>query len=179
MGKTITNSMLDGPRGQGIDGNTFFKQLNIITAVFIPLPFSFMLEIYIYLPPMSSDSFDNFLLLFESRAAFLGNTFVPVTLVPPTKTKRSKSFCSTNYLDNWVEEKLKGGSPFLVSVSIRKDDGFPLEHTPCLRAFRKSKTKQRQHGINTAESYLWFVLAVAKSVTNCITLYATQWQVVL
>lgn len=92
--------MLDWPRGQGRDRNTFFKQLNIIMTVFIPLPFSFVLEVYIYPPPMSADSFGNYLLLFESRVAFLGNAFRLVTIVPPTKIKRSKLFCSINYLAN-------------------------------------------------------------------------------
>lgn len=81
--------MIDWPRRQARDRNTFFKQLNIIIAVFIPLPFSFMLEIYIYPPCMYTDSFDNYLFLFESRVTFLGNAFSLVTLVPPTKIKRN------------------------------------------------------------------------------------------
>lgn len=81
--------MLEWPRGQERERNTFLKQLNIITVVFISLLFSFTLEIYIYPPPMSADSFGNHLLLFESRVAFLENAFRSVTLVPPPNRKRS------------------------------------------------------------------------------------------
>lgn len=98
----------------------------------------------------------------------------------PNKIKRSKLLCSINYLANRVREKLEGGSPWLMHAGIRRGDGFSSENTRCLRAFGKSKTKwQSQHEINTAIGFLWFILAVPKSVINYIIPYAIQWQVVL
>lgn len=167
--------MLEWLRGQRRERNTFFKQLNIITAVFIPLLFSFTVEIYLYPPPMSADSFGNHLLLFESRVASLENAFRSVILVPPPNIKRS------SYVQPfiWITEperqerevpcswrmSLQGGV-----VGFRQNTYQPKKHImPKIFSEKQNKTWN-----NSAVSYSWFILLVAKSVTNYIILYAVR-----
>lgn len=156
--------MLEWPRGQGRERNTFFKQLNIIMAGFIPLLFSFTLEIYIYPPPMSADSFGNHLLLFESRAAFLKNAFRSVTLVPPPKIKRSSYVWP--FIWKTEPERQKREAPCCWCMFVQGEVGFLWStHQPKKNTMPESFSEKQNKTTwnNSAVSYLWFTLLVAVS----------------
>lgn len=160
--------MLEWPRGQGRDGTTFFKQLNIITAVFIPLLFSFKSILLVCLPTLLASNYCSL----KAELTFLGNAFRPVTLAPPPKIK---FLCSTSYLDNLVRET-RGRVP--VDICQYKEESW-ISFRAC-RDRRKHTIsesfleKQNKATMTTFVGYWWFILAATKSAANHIILYAIR-----